>query len=186
MVLPPGRLCLGSTTAHTSGTIAWQPRRSSFLSFQTQAVPSPILAVPPPDPTFGSLNGPPNEPKSVLIKAQLAPNWVSIITSKAISISPLNYFNLRHMITKQESFVRHVIGSSGTCPILRHIILFCSFLPNRHVDLCNSNLFGIMSAPLAWCLNSRHESFADMSTDPPTRHPIFWHVHSGLIWFFLL
>ena len=136
--------------------------KTRFFEFSnSQAVPPPILVVPPLDPTFGSLNGPPNEPKSISIKAQLAPNWVNMITPKANLISPLNCLDLRHMISKHESYARHVIGSSGTRLILRHIILFCSLLPNWYVDLHNFDLHSAMSAPSARCPNSWHESSAD-------------------------
>ena len=89
-----------------------------------------VLVMPPLDLIVGSLNRPLNELKSITYKAQLAPNLVSMITPKANSINPLNYFDLKQMITKHESFIQHIIGSSGVRLILQCIILFFGVLPN--------------------------------------------------------
>ena len=45
--------------------------------------------------------------------------------------------------------VWYVIGPSTLRPILRRIILSCGLLPNRLVDLRNSDILGAMSALLS-------------------------------------
>ena len=53
------------------------------------------------------------------------------------------------------------------------LLVYC---PIGMLTPVTSDLLGVMSNPSARCPNSQHEPYADTSTDPLARRPIFWHV----------
>ena len=68
--------------------------------------------------------------------------------SNSNPITPKTYFDLDNYYKAKSNVVQYVIGSSMPHPILRRIVFYCGLLPNRPVDLRNSDVLGVISALL--------------------------------------